>query len=457
MKDIGRIAKAFGTCGQNISKASLAYDSGWLDLRNETGQEYVITHNLNETELQVDAREYRSGWNQTYGGTDADYAKALVQTTDGGYALAGATRSFGAGGYDAWLVKTDASGNMMWNKTFGGTSDDGAEALVQTTDGGYAILGDINIGGYGIAYLVKTDSNGNMQWNKNYTELGMQATAWALVQANDGGYVMSGCKEYYDGWLMKTDANGTIQWSRSFVEVNNTQLSSVVQTSDGGYAAVGATQFPPFSGKVDAYVVKTDSDGNMTWSADFSRTSGNDYGRSIVQTSDGGYAIAGETDHWGNADFWLIKTDASGNFLWDRTYGGGGYDCASSIVQTSDGGYALTGNTNSFGAGDNDFWLVKTDASGTMMWNKTYGGASGDDAQVLVQTLDGGYALSGMTSSFCTGGTDFWLVKTDEIGNFGGVESGLAWVDSSANTITLYRGATDPYWNYVRVRLWKPR
>jgi hypothetical protein len=120
------------------------------------------------------------------------------------------------------------------------------------------------------------------------------------------------------------------------------------------------------------------------------------------------------------------------------------------LVQTSDGGYALAGYTNSSGAGSYDFWLVKTDSAGNALWNKTYGGTNDDEAAALVQTSDGGYALAGYTNSYGAGGFDFWLVKTD-------VESGLAWIDSTANTITLYRGATDPYWNFVRVQIWQPR
>jgi hypothetical protein len=149
MKDIGRVAKAFTAGGQNVSKASLVYDSGWLDLRNETGQDYTITHNLNDTELQVDAREISLDWSRTYGGTGDDWASALVQTTDGGYALTGSTGSFGAGYVDSWLVKTDASGNMQWNRTYGGTGDDEAYALVQTSDGGYALTGYTNSFGAG--------------------------------------------------------------------------------------------------------------------------------------------------------------------------------------------------------------------------------------------------------------------------------------------------------------------
>jgi hypothetical protein len=155
-------------------------------------------------------------------------------------------------------------------------------------------------------------------------------------------------------------------------------------------------------------------------------------------------------------DAWLVKTDASGNTQWNHTYGGTNDDYAFAMVQTSDGGYALAGETLSFGTNAHS-WLVKTDASGNMQWNKTYGGTNDDWAMALIQASDGGYALAGWTHSFGAGQEDFWLVKTDSSGNVGGVESGLAWGDSTANTITLYRDATDTYWNYVRVRLWKPR
>jgi hypothetical protein len=360
-------------------------------------------------------------WSKRYGKTRSMQGagwlgNSVVQTKDGGFAIA-STSDFGTGN-DAnerlWLVKTDSTGNIEWNKTFG-EQRVVAVSIVQTIDDGYAILGNLIIGGYGNAWLVKTDSNGNMQWNKSYTELGW-ASAYGMTKTNDGGYAIAGMKESYDGWLMKTDASGTIQWSKSFVEVNNTHLQSVVQTNDGGYIAAGATQFPLFSGKVNAYVVKTDPDGNTTWSKEFSRTAGNDYGRSIVQTSDGGYAIAGDPDHWGNADFWLMKIDASGNLLWDKTFGGTGYEIADSIAQTREGGYALAGQTNSFGAGGNDLWLVKTDAGGSLQWNQTFGGAGDDGTGAIgssvVQTRDGGYALCGYTNSFSGDGSyEVWLIK----------------------------------------------
>jgi hypothetical protein len=451
--DISRVAKAFRTQGQNISKASLTYDSGWLDLRNETGEYYTVTHNLNDTELQVDVRENIAGWNQTYGGTGSDVAWTLVQTGDGGYAIAGRTASFGAGSDDFWLVKTDAAGTVQWNQTYGGTYLDEAAALVQTTDGGYALAGTTTSFGVGgaDAWLVKTDANGTMQWNKTYGGT-LDDVANAIVQTKDGGYALAAWTGSFgagdwDFWLVKTDVNGIVQWNNTYGGTSRDKTAALVQTTDGGYALTGET-LSFGAGNWDSWLVKIDSAGNAQWNKTYGGA-GVDEAYALVQTRDGGYTLAGTTTSSGAGswDFWLVKTDASGTMQWNKTYGGANIDDAYALVQTSDGGYALTGRTRSFNAGMIDAWLVKTDASGNMQWNKTYGETLDIWAYALVQTTDGGYALAGYRSSLAA---DFWLVKTD-------IESGLAWVDLSANTVTLYRGATDTSWNYVRVRLWKPR
>jgi parallel beta-helix repeat protein len=352
-------------------------------------------------------------WNKTFGratSNDANWHNTVVQTEDGGYAIA-STADFGAGEV-WWLVKTDSSGNVEWNKTYPTTEQSRVFAMVRTSDGGYALAGDTYGGAYGYARLIKTDSKGDMQWNKTYPDIGF-AVAFAMIQASDGGYALVGSKYPYDGWLMKTYANGTMQWSQNFVEVNNTQLSGVIQTNDGGFIASGATQYPPFSGKVNAYVVRTDSYGNTIWSKEFSQTTGNDYAGQIIQTSDGDYAIAGETDIFGSGDAWLIKIDVSGNLLLDRTHHREGFvdsETADSIVQTSDGGYALFGRTSFYGVGD--AWLIKTDSAGTMLWNATFGGAGYERGYYVIQTSDGGYALAGYTNSFSGDGSyEVWLIK----------------------------------------------
>jgi hypothetical protein len=188
----------------------------------------------------------------------------------------------------------------------------------------------------------------------------------------------------------------------------------------------------------------------MQWNKTYGGAS-YDEAHSAFQTSDGGYALAGETwSFGGGTNYWLVKTDALGNMQWNRTYGGSNTDKAYSAIQTSDGGYALTGYTLSYGAGSYDFWLVKTDSTGNVQWNKTYGGTNEDVAISLIQTKDGSYSLAGYTKSYGGGNQDFYLVKTC-------MEQGLALTNTTLNTITLYRGETDPYWNFVRIRIWKPQ
>jgi hypothetical protein len=188
----------------------------------------------------------------------------------------------------------------------------------------------------------------------------------------------------------------------------------LLATSDGGYAIAGETVA---AGIVDFWVVKTDEFGNEEWN----RTYGgpyNEHAYALVATSDGGYAVAGSQ----YGDCWLVKTDASGNMEWNRTYGRESSDHARSLVATPDGGYAIAGDTEysglGSGAGYSDFWLIKTDESGNMELNQTYGGAGYDVAYAVVAMSDGGYALAGITSSFGAGGYDALVVRADEYGVF---------------------------------------
>jgi hypothetical protein len=360
---------------------------------------------------------YVQGWSRTYGGTSYDEAYALVQTTEGGYALAGYTDSFGAGGDDFWLVKTDASGTMQWSKTYGGKGSEKAEALVQTTDGGYALAGftrSFGAGNYD-AWLVKTDAGGTMQWNKTYGGTNVDY-ALALVQTVDGGYALAGETQSFgaggwDFWLIKTDSAGNMKWNKTYGGTSDDWARSLVQTADGGYVLAGWTKSFG-AGSYDSWLVKTDASGTMQWNKTYGGTS-DDEAEALARTADGGYALAGTTYSFGagNFDAWLIKTDGSGTMQWNKTYGGTNVDMAFALVQTADGGYALVIFTSSFGSGGYDAWLVKTDAGGTMRWNKTYGGTGRDDIEALVQTGDGGYALAGLTYSFGAGNSDFWLIK----------------------------------------------
>lgn len=345
-------------------------------------------------------------WNKTYeDGVVGQYV--AIQTFDGGYAIVGPLKT-SQHSSEIGLIRTDSNGNHQWSKTYGGTSRDYGYSGIQTSDEGFLIVGNI-MSGWANMQLIKTDLSGSMQWEKSYTDTG---TAFDFAQTADGGYILAGVKTGWDAWLMKIEADGVTQWSKTFAVANNSQLSSVVQTDDGGYMALGATQYPPYNGKVNAYLVRADSEGNLLWEKDYSLTAGNDYGADIIRTSDGGYALTGETDHFGKADFWLIRLNSAGDLLWDKTYGGSGWDGPLSILQTCDGGHLVVGRTNSFGAGGDDLWLVKTDANGDMEWDKTYGGAGNDAGTSVISTSDGRFALAGYTNSFSSDNSyEVWLIK----------------------------------------------
>jgi len=252
-------------------------------------------------------------WERTYGGTNDERGQDIVQTSDGGYVIVGWMESVSAGGKDFWLVKTDADGNMEWNQTYGGPDDDIGLSVIQTSDEGYAIAGVTWLSGtQRDIWLVKADADGNMEWNQTY---GYTSTDEVVVAR-----------------------------------------SGVVQTVDG-YAFAGWTG--ALNGPSDFWLVKTDSTGNHEWNKTYDNRH-IDRGEAFAKTSDDGYAIAGMTGPGGlGRDVWLVKTNSTGDHEWNRTYGGADNDYAHFVVPTSDGGYAIAGYTNSFGAADFDFWLIK--------------------------------------------------------------------------------------------------
>jgi hypothetical protein len=341
-------------------------------------------------------------WNKTFGGTSNDIFRSVRQINDGGYILIGTTWSFGAGSGDVWLIKTDASGTIQWNRTYGGTN----------YDSGYCVLG------YGDVWLIKTDSYGNIQWDKTF------GTFWGIEHGNsvrqtsDGGYIITG--SYKDNnmlcsdiWLIKTDATGNMQWNRTFGGTKWEYSESVRQTNDGGYIIAGETMSFGDGEHYDVWLIKTDYNGNMLWNKTFGGTE-HDAGSSVQQTTDGGYILAGRTESFSVSflDVWLIKTDSNGNMQWNKTFGGyflyTAYD--DSVQQTTDGDYLISA-TGSFDNEPNDVWLIKTNSSGNIKWIKNFGGPSSDAGYSVQQTKDGGYIITGLTYSFGAGYEDGWLIK----------------------------------------------
>ncbi|MFZ7138657.1 MAG: hypothetical protein ACOWW1_09615 [archaeon] len=232
-------------------------------------------------------------WNQTYGGTSPDHASSVVETVDGGYALTGDTHSFGSGGYDCWLVKTDLYGNTEWNQTYGGTNHEHAYSMIKTSDGGFAMAGttyDSPFSEQRLFLLIKTDAYGNVEWTQMYGGEGFDI-AYSLVETSDGGYALAGGR-----LLVKTDAYGNVEWTQTIGGL----VYSLVEVSDVGFVMAGNQ------------LVKTNMQGNIEWTQTYGRGRIN----SLIRTSDGGYTLAGWTgslDVPRKTEFWLIKTDEYGS------------------------------------------------------------------------------------------------------------------------------------------------
>jgi len=362
----------------------------------------------------------QADWEKTFGGADDDAGYSVQQTEDGGYIIVGQTSSFGAGGIDVYLLKTDASGNKQWQKTFGGEENDQGFSVQQTKDGGYIIAGnarswtpwDCDV------YLIKTDALGNKQWQKTFGT-GLNDDGFSVQQTEDGGYIIGG--DYGEIIsLLKTDSLGNKEWDNTyFNDRRGGRGHSVQQTEDGGYilTGYGPTWWGEPGEDANIYLLKTDALGNKEWRKIFGGDD-EDQGYSVQQTEDGGYIIAGTTKSFsvGAYDVYLIKTDALGNKQWQKTFGGAEDDFGYSVRQTKDSGYIIAGMTESFGAGGKDVYLIKTDASGNKQWQKTFGGAEDDGAyldQSVLQTEDGGYIITGYTESFGAGGQDVYLIRIE--------------------------------------------
>ena len=354
-------------------------------------------------------------WEQRFGGDGNEAFYSFDQTHDGGYIAVGTTNSYGLGLMNIWLVKTDSNGSHQWDRTFGGDDYQTGYSVRQTSDGGYIIAGETSSYGAGNndAWLIKTDQEGYQQWDKTFggTE---NDGARSVQQTADGGYIVAGVTRPYrglpaDAWLIKTDANGDEQWSRTFGGIiGSSSADSVRQTSDGGYIIAGDTSSYG-AGNWDGWLIKTDQEGYQQWDKTFGGTEEDGFNK-LEQTSDGGYIIAASTRSFGAGDWdgWLIKTNVNGMEEWSRTFGGFAPDYACDVEQGIGGEYVVVGHTTSYGPG-RDAWLIKIDADGYEEWNRTYGGTGSDFAWSVQQADDGGYIFVGDAAG--PSSHDAWIVK----------------------------------------------
>ena len=342
------------------------------------------------------------------------------------------------------LIAQLANAQIPVQKSFGGTNTSWGNSIQQTNDNGYISVGVTDAFGVGAfdVFAIKTDSSGNPIWKK---AIGETSSDFAndVQQTSDSGFIVCGysISSFSGGfageniYLIKLNSNGSILWSKIIGGVGNERANSVRQTSDGGFIIAGTTNSWGAGGN-DFYLVKTDGNGNISWTKTFGGAL-DDVANSVKQTSDGGYIVAGETNSFGagDIDYYLIKTDALGTLTWSKTFGGGGSDWLYSVVQASDDGYVMGGYSISFlGAGEADAVVIKTDITGSILWSKTYGEQYGDVASSIVRTNDNGYALAGGQSSFPFSMVDKGLLfKIDSVGNF-------IWANAFINSNEVQRG-----------------
>ncbi|MBI2272117.1 MAG: T9SS type A sorting domain-containing protein [Bacteroidetes bacterium] len=413
-------------------------------------------------------------WQKSFGGTGSDIANSVKQTKDGGYIVAGATTSSDGdvigfhGSVDYWIIKTDASGNVQWQKCLGGSRPEGAQAIQQTTDGGYIVAGateSVNGDVTGRTdslqfdcWIVKLDSLGNIQWQKSYGGTKSES-AYAIQQTIDGGYVFAGNTNSNDGdvsgnhiggkndyWVVKINSIGGIQWQKCLGGTNTDDAFSIQPTTDKGFIVAGRAtsndgdvtghQGSTFSHNY--WVVKLDSSGAIQWQKSLGGTNGTSEAWSVQQTINGEYVVAGVTTSIdgdvscnfgavGSSVCWLIKLSSAGTVQWKQCYGGGGGAIAYSVTLNKGGGFFISGFAGANGGditgnhGGSDYWILKLDSIGTIVWKQCYGGTNNEGVLgypvVLEPTNDEGCIVAGSSQSNDGdvtgnhGDYDYWIVK----------------------------------------------
>ncbi|KGO91808.1 T9SS type A sorting domain-containing protein [Flavobacterium subsaxonicum] len=432
------------------------------------------------TNTPLQAQEPTIQWQGSYGGSGNDHAGSVQQLANGtGYVICGygsstdGNLSGNHGLSDGYIAVIDTQSGYpvtMHQRVLGGSNGEEIYSVIQTSDGGfiatgysYSTDGDVsNNYGYTDAWVVKMDNELTIEWEKSYTGPninGIGDSGYNIKQTTDGGYVICGLTgsatgNSTDWWIFKIDSTGNLQWQNAIGGGDLETAFEIHQTTDGGYIVGGHTQsgsgdVTGFHGSFDIWVVKLSSIGAIEWQKALGG-SGGDQAENVIPTADGGYLVAGITDSTdgdvseslGNGDLWVVKLDSDGTIEWEKSYGGTGMDWAYTSLQAPDGNYYIGGFTNSTNGdvtglhGSSDFWLLKIDQEGELLWQKTYGGSSLEIIEDMYLCNDGSLVLVGWTMSsdgdvaYNHGNGDIWLVKlAPEI---------LSTPQISKNTIGLY-------------------
>ena len=386
---------------------------------------------------------------KTFGGSGEDEILSVVQAEDGGYVLFGTTKSIDGDitdktttDRDYWVLKLNEEGEKLWSKTYGGDADDKGAKITKTSDGGYVLAGysrsdngDVpGNEGFHDYWILKIDSGGVIDWSKNYGFSGSDQ-AFHVFETSDGNYFVTGFLDVTasggagnDGravahgvgeyWAILMDSNGERIWRRYFGGSSNDRSYAALEADDGGFLMIGASESDDFDieddkGSYDYWVVRLDKSGNKLWTKSFGGSE-IDVGYSVTKTTDGNYIIAGDTrsmdkdvsNFFGNADAWLVKfSDSDGSIIWEKSFGGMEFDSARSISPLTEGGYVLAAYSRSQDGdtstnnGSNDAWIYTIDESGNILFETSIGGSGLDLGEQAIETFDGALILVGSTES----------------------------------------------------------
>lgn len=340
---------------------------------------------------------------QTYTGLSDGSHTFEVRATDGSENVDPTPAAY------TWTV------SLLWANAYGGDFDDVAASIRKTGDRCYLVSGGTYTFGYGDedAWVMKLESDGTVAWERSYGGL---TTEWfnPIRETGTGEYIAAGSSAG-DVWVVKLDADGWILWQKVYGGADADYARSLECTRDGGYVITGSTESFG-SGLRSIWTLKLDAAGEVEWQ----KTYGDvyiDYAYAVTQTFDGGYAVAGGTESFGAGgfDLWILRLDSGGSILWQKTYGGAENEYPASILETEDGRFLVVGASESFAAGGLDAWLLLLDSNGGIVWQKAYGGGYHDFASAAVETNSGGFVVVGGTESFGAGHTDAWVLRlTDE-------------------------------------------
>ncbi|MBN2357115.1 T9SS type A sorting domain-containing protein [candidate division KSB1 bacterium] len=374
-----------------------------------------------------------------FGSPDGDGTGSVRETADGGFIIAGSMVRLNEDYSDATLTKTDKYGQLEWRRWYGEEDwSEGLGAAIVTPDGGYIAVGSHKHSaqlGQPDIYVVKTDASGNLVWQKSYFQSVFKADESSdIIATADGGYIIAGDtqkEQDKDAYLIKIDADGKVLWEKLYGGIGGEDIAAIKPSGDGGYVFVGSSSTYSTSGPsdYDFYLVKVDASGNQVWQKSYGGTDWDKAG-GFTMTGDGGYLLAGYTasPEFGAVarDAYLIKLDAAGSIEWQKLYGWEHKDGATEVITTDDGGYLFVGSSEryydtAFEVWRSDIYVVKTDGGGVEQWSKTFGDVQEESAAFVRQCSDGGYIISGRTSSYSKD-NDIYLIKLGRDGKFTAVQ-----------------------------------